>query len=398
MKVKKVLILTTNYGDGHIKTADNLFRQIKDIDSSIEVKIVNLYNEAHPVINKIIKYTYLKCYSYVPKLYDFIYFLTKHPSRNFYYNNIEGLLGRGKLKDYLNNFKPDLVINTYSILAMPMLYKKGLTKVPCYTVVTDYGVHSQWIDPGVRKYFVGHERVKDEMIEWGVEKDKIEVSGIPVHLECSNEVESDKILDKYGIMSKNMPIVTVLGGANSVMLNLLKKSEQLYFIKPMAQFIIVCGRNKSLKEKLEKDLGKYSDRIKVLGFVDNLHEIMKASDIVISKPGGITVTEMLNLATPLVVFGSPAGQEKENTKFLLENECSYHAKNIKELIGILSHLIVETDALAKMKESAKKIRKPLSSSYIVNSIIKDFENKDELKETTVDNISDVVSVNCGNIS
>lgn len=395
MKLKKVLILTTNYGDGHIKTANSLSRRINDVAPEIDVKIVNLYKEAHPLINKAIRYAYFKCYSYAPKVYDFLYYLTRHPSRNLNYNNIQGMFGRRKLKEYLKSYNPDLIINTYSILAVPMLRKKGYTKVPCYTIVTDYGAHSQWIDPGVHKYYVGHESIKDEMVDWGVNEDKIEVSGIPVYIDCSQDVDHGEVLKKYGIKNDNMPLVTLLGGANSIMRNMSEVCEKLYKMKPEVKLLVVCGRNKALKEKLDKDMSNYTDRIKIVGFLESLHEVIKVSDVVITKPGGITVTEILNLGTPFIMYGSPAGQEKDNKIFLLKNNCSHHASNSDELIDILSGLLKKPKEMAALKENLKHIRKPEGCSYAIDAIITDFENGAESGEITPEDLINNVSLNFG---
>lgn len=385
MKVKKILIFTANYGDGHIKTANSLSKKISESNPSIEVKVVNLYNEAHPIVNKMIKNIYLKCYSTVPQLYGFLYYFIKHPSHNLYLNNIVGLFGRNKLKSYLKDFNPDLVINTFPILAMPMLYKKGMTKVPCYTVVTDYGIHSQWIDPGIKKYFVGHESVKEEMVEWGIEQQKIEALGIPVSIECDDNIDKISAFDKYGFENKELPLITILAGANGVMRNIDKMCSTLYEIRPKAQYAIVCGKNKSLKAKLEKITKGYSDRMKVFGFVENLHELMKISDIVITKPGGLTTTEVLNLGVPFIMFGNPAGQENENKNFFLKYGCSFYKRNADEIASTVSQLIKEPEKLSGIKSNLKTVAKPSGCDDIVNSIISDFENMGSAEQINNDN-------------
>ena len=379
MNTKSILILTASYGDGHIKTARSLTKKINNLDSSIDVKTIDLFHEAHPLINKAIKYLYLKCYSRAPKMYGLLYYSTKDIRRNFYINNLIGMFGKQTLKKFLETLKPDIVINTFPVLAMPILYKKGRTKTPCYTIVTDYGIHSQWIDPGISKYFVGNESLKKDMLRQGVDEKKIEVTGIPVCLECES-IDKSEFYKKYGISNKDLPIITVLAGANGVLRNMPEICRMLNAMNPQAQFIIVCGKNKSLKENLEKIAPQLSERIKVFGFVDNLHEIMKSSDIVVSKAGGITTTEALNMGIPLIVFGTPAGQENENTKFLTEKGCSYHAKNINDLIEILSRLLLNPSILANMKSSMNTICKPKGCDEIVNYIVKELKNEKSITE------------------
>ncbi len=376
MRNNRVLILTTNYGDGHIKAAGSLLNEIKKQDASVEVKIVNLFHEAHPVLNKIIRELYLNCYSHMPQFYGFIYYLTKDIRWNLCLNYINGLLGRKRLRQYLEEFKPNIVVNTFPVLAMPILYRKGKTNVPCYTIVTDYGIHSQWIDRGVSKYFIGDECMKKELTDQGIDEEKISVTGIPVCIECKS-VDREKFLCKYGLESFNLPVVTLLAGAHGVLRNLREAGKMLYEIKPEAQFIIACGKNNALREEVEKATDKYRDRIKVFGFVDNIHELMMGSDIVVSKPGGITTTEVMNMNVPMVIFGNPAGQENENAKYLLRNGCSYHAHNLNELIGILSQLLEDKDELNRMKENARKICRPNGCTEMAKYIVNQLSNSDK---------------------
>ncbi|MGE5329090.1 MAG: MGDG synthase family glycosyltransferase [Deltaproteobacteria bacterium] len=380
MTVKKVLILTTNYGDGHLKAARSIEKELLKKDPNIKVEIVNLFHEAHPYVNKFIRFLYLKCYSKAPKIYDMLYYSTKDIKTNFYINNLIGLFGKRTLKRYLREVQPEVVLNTFPVLAMPILYKKGKTKIPCYTVITDYGLHSQWIDPGVSKYFIGHNVLLNQLINQGVDVDKIEITGIPVSIE-SDGIARKEFIKKYDLKSEDIPVVTLLAGANSVLSSLDKIVEGIYNMEPKVQVIIACGKNKSLKERTCKFVeGKYDDRVKVFGFVDNLHEIMRGSDIVISKAGGITTTEALNMNVPLIIFGSTAGQEKENTKFLSENGCAYYAKDINQLFNTLKNVIVNKKLIQDMIDNAAKIKVDGGSQKIAECIYKKMTKKNECVE------------------
>lgn len=380
MKAKKVLILTTNYGDGHLKVARSVEKELLKKDPNIQVKILNLFHEAHPYINKCIRYLYIKCYSKIPLAYNLLYYSTKDIKRNFYINNFIGLFGKRTLKRYLQEMQPDIVLNTFPVLAMPMLYKKGKTKIPCYTVITDYGLHSQWIDPGVSKYFIGHDVLYEQLINQGVSSDKIEITGIPITIEC-NGITKEEFAKKYGLKSTKMRIITLLAGANSVISSLDKIVKKLYYLEQKVQVIIACGKNKYLKERIDKAVnGKFDDRVKVFGFVDNLHEIMRGSDIVISKAGGITTTEALNMDVPLIIYGSPAGQERENTKFLLENGCSYYAKDIKELFATLKTVLDNKKLIEDMINNTTKIKVTDGSQKIADSIYRKINRKNECIE------------------
>lgn len=380
MKAKKVLILTTNYGDGHIKVAKSIEKALLKKDSEVQVKIINLFHEAHPFINECVRYLYLECYSKMPKIYDLLYYSTKDIKRNFYINNLIGLFGKRTLKKYLRDMQPDIVLNTFPVLAMPILFKKGKTNIPCCTVITDYGLHSQWIDPGVSRYFIGHNILMEQLINQGVSSDIIDVTGIPITIDCDG-ITKEEFVKKYDLKSSDLPIVTLLAGANGVIHFLDKMVEKLYEMKPKSQIIIACGKNKVLKERIDRIVqGKYDDRIKVFGFVDNLHEIMRGSDIVISKAGGITTTEALNMNVPIIIFGSPAGQEKENTKFLLESGCAYYAKKPEQLFKTLKMIFENKKLLSDMIENTHKIKVSSGTEKIADYIYKKLNKENDYIE------------------
>lgn len=378
MKTKRILIITASFGDGHIIAATNLSKGIKEQEPLAEVKIVDLFREAHPKINEILKRMYLKSYSIAPTLYGTLYYSTK--KRSTILRNIVGNLIKDRLMYYLDTFKPDVIINTYPILITPYLREVEKEYIQTYTVITDYGAHSQWIDPGITKYFVASEYVKRGLEKLGVDSEKIRVTGIPVSLDFNNkEFNLEKILNKYKINSQGKPIVTILAGSYGVLRDVIEICRQIFTIDPEPFLIVVAGKNQLLESRLKEKTKEFSDKIRVFGYISPLHEIMRISDIIVTKAGGLTVTEILNVGVPMIIYRTAPGQERENTKFLVKNRCAYHAKDPYQLKGMISYLLNNKNVLIKMKEKAQQICKPNGCMDIVKEILEAHDIKINIK-------------------
>ena len=162
------------------------------------------------------------------------------------------------------------------------------------TVLTDYTDHSYWVHPYTDRYLVGAEQVKQRLIRHRVPADRIVVTGIPVRLPFTRTYDRRALRNKYGL-DPAIPTVLVMGGGYGLIGRQLPSVLQTAAFSAPVQFILVCGRNDKLRQKLEEELGraKTPHRIAVTGYVDHVHELMALSDMIVTKPGGITVSEAL---------------------------------------------------------------------------------------------------------
>ncbi|MGG0186890.1 diglucosyl diacylglycerol synthase [Bacillus rhizoplanae] len=367
IKNPKVLILTAHYGNGHIqvaKTLEQTFRQRGFED----VIVCDLFSESHPVITDITKYLYLKSYTIGKELYRLFYYgvekIYDKKIASWYAN-----FGRKRLKAILHAEKPDIVINTFPIIAVPELKKQTDISIPVYNVVTDFCLHKIWIHREVDRYFVATDYVKDIMIKVGVPAEQIVATGIPIRKNFEAVINVETLYDKYDL-SRDKKILLIVAGAHGV-LGSVKELCQSFMSVPNLQVAVVCGKNKILQEDLLQLQESNPDSLKVFGYVENIDELFRITSCMITKPGGITLSEAAALQVPVVLYKPVPGQENENAKYFEKQGAAIVIREDNEIFQKTKELLQDDMKLLQMKEAMKHIYRPEPAFHIVDSILKE---------------------------
>jgi processive 1,2-diacylglycerol beta-glucosyltransferase len=235
-------------------------------------------------------------------------------------------------------------------------------------VCTDFGCHSFWVNPAVNYYFGATDTVKQCLKGFGVTEEKIVVTGIPIQSKFAKVQNKAELLKKFELQPD---IFTMLIVGGQVTLRELQDILEGIDRKNQGkiQYLVVAGRDKYLKQSLEKsDLDKNS-HVKVFGFVDNMEELMSVSDLIFSKAGGLTVSECLAEGLPLVINKVIPGQEEDNVNYLVEKGAAVKVGDYKEIVGVVNNLIDNPDKVSAMKIAAKKIGKPNSAETMADYVV-----------------------------
>ena len=391
---KKVLIMSASTGGGHNRAARAIKEELtnKSIDGiTIDCEIIDSLKIVNGTMDKLISRGYEKSAKYTPKAWGGVYKLTESNliSRNEFKDNpLTSLISR-KLKKLIEVKKPDLIIGTHPC---PMIalstwkkhsqlsknnelstftesfhkYYQNLDIPPLITVLTDYTTHSAYIQNEIDYYIAGHEYVKELLIEDGIEAEKIKPYGIPVEKSFLTNRSRETVLSELNLDPNKFTVLLMGGsfGAGSIKDTL----SELISIDRDFQIIVITGRNKSLKEKLEKNLMSYEQSIDknicVLGFTDKMNDLLSAVDILVSKPGGLTTTESLLKEVPMIVPYFIPGQEEENLDFLSNCGASLRTSKKYTLSIILKVLIDNPDRIEMTKENIRSIKKLNASQDI----------------------------------
>ncbi|MFB9759498.1 diglucosyl diacylglycerol synthase [Ectobacillus funiculus] len=361
----KVLILTAHYGNGHVqvaKTLEETFRQ-RGIQNVI---VCDLFAESHPVITDITRYLYLKSYTIGKELYRLFYYgvekIYDKKIATWYAN-----FGRKRLKAILKLEKPDVVINTFPIIAVPELKKQTGMVIPVYNVLTDFCLHKIWIHHHVDRYFVATDAVKQVMAEIGVPSGRIAVTGIPIRPSFEVSMISDALYAKYGL-SPDKKTLLIVAGAHGVLDN-VKELCELFSTVPQLQVAVVCGRNKLLQEELQELSRKKPDIIKVFGYVEKLDELFRIASCLITKPGGITLSEVAALQVPVVLYKPVPGQERENALYFERNGAAVVVREEEDIFLKTKELLQNEGKLRHMKDALRHIYRPYSAFRIVDAVL-----------------------------
>lgn len=391
---KKVLIMSASTGGGHNRAARAIKEELtnKSIDGiTIDCEIIDSLKIVNGTMDKLISRGYEKSAKYTPKAWGGVYKLTESNliSRNeFKDNSLTSLISR-KLKKLIEVKKPDLIIGThpFPMIALSTLkkhsqlsknnelstftesfhkYYQNLDIPPLITVLTDYTTHSAYIQNEIDYYIAGHEYVKELLIEDGIEAEKIKPYGIPVEKSFLTNRSRETVLSELNLDPNKFTVLLMGGsfGAGSIKDTL----SELISIDRDFQIIVITGRNKSLKEKLEKNLMSHEQSIDknicVLGFTDKMNDLLSAVDILVSKPGGLTTTESLLKEVPMIVPYFIPGQEEENLDFLSNCGASLRTSKKYTLSIILKVLIDNPDRIEMTKENIRSIKKLNASQDI----------------------------------
>lgn len=356
---KNILIIYTNYGTGHYIAAKAIEEQIKEKYPKYKVEILDALSYSRPLINKLFakigniiarKFRNFRNKLYKEKMY-------KNYSKNsVFFKFCIKLFWTKKLQKKLESFNPDIIISTQVGPTGLIAGNKSFTKAKLISVFTDYGIHRMYIAPHefVDLFCVPTEEIKKEMIKLGIDKEKIVVTGIPVRkqfINCSyNELEVKK---KYNLLQK-LPIITFICGGGLGIENGFSYFQKLLESEYKFSYIFIAGKNKKLYEKAKKISNNYNKQGQIIGYIDNISEIMSVSTLIIGKPGGIITSESLNLEIPLCAIEPIPGQEINNSKFISDNKFGIYIKNKKEFTKLLNNLKNKKIDLIKYKENIKK--------------------------------------------
>lgn len=365
-KSPKIMILYASYGDGHYrasKAIEACFRSkgIRD------VVLLDLMAESHPRLNEFTKFIYLTSFQALPFLYGWIYNATKDLRIESAFLRAVNAIGTGTLKKAIRRHEPDLVIHTFPQLILPELSKRASFSLPIVNVITDFDVHARWLHSGVHRYYVATEDMKREMIERGVPAERILVSGIPLRPDFGRDEQAPADSGIGGALNPGKKTILLMAGAYGVMQGNREICEAL-LAGGNYQILAVCGRNQELYQALASHFGGHPD-VHLFGFVDEVAEFMLASDCIITKPGGITLSEALACRLPLFLYRPVPGQELNNARYLEKKGIARIAADPVSLRAEIDALLRDGGQLSTVMANMENLRKPMAAEVIVNDIL-----------------------------
>lgn len=370
---QRILVLTGTLGDGHNQAARAIAEAAARQYPDAVVRVVDFMQWTHPKTHSVGRFFYMQGVKGLPSLYGYLYRATRDENR------LSGMFKQmrtfrsGRMMELLEEFRPSVVVSTFppAAAAMSRLKTAGLTSVATATVMTDYARHSYWLHPGTDRYIVGSESIQSSLTELGIPAGAVSVTGMPVRFSFGRAYDRLELRRKHGL-SLALPVVLVMGGGDGLigrrLLTLLDSAEDM----PPAQYVFVCGRNEKLRRQLEKRLEAMGGphRILVTGFIDYVHELMAAADVMVTKPGGLTVSEALSQELPMILFKPIPGQEQENSAYLTHLGAAVEARSKSDLMRRLRQVIAEDALRARLRKNASLNKPEHGADRAVHVIIR----------------------------
>ena len=347
----RILILTGKFGMGHWSASQSLRQQLLRAFPGAEVEVLDLVAQAMPNASEAM----YKCFNLLVTrgsgLFNLYYKLTRDLPADTW--TLLDDLFLDELSGLMVEKGPDAVIATHPLCARMVSRWKGATgsRLPLVTCVTDLSSHSEWIHRYTDCYLVGSNDIREKLAAKGVERESIWVTGIPVRCEFKRPV-----VRRPGRTRQ----LLIMGGG----LGLLPKKDGFYEALdalPGVHTTIITGRNQKLYDRLA---GRYP-HIQVLGFTDRVYDYMARADLVLTKPGGITLFETIFSELPILAWEPFLEQEKLNARFLVKRGMGrVAAKEPEECLAAIRGLIYDDAALEAMRASMRAMKAQLESESL----------------------------------
>lgn len=339
-----IFIFSAATGAGHNLAAASLKESLEE--KGYDVRIHDAFKETNAALNHFVTMGYKQLVEVMPLVYKHLYrqFNKMTPIQQKIFG-ITAKIINPELVPLIEKENPKLIISTHPFITYMLGVLKDLHKInqPILSFVTDYKIHGVYLHPAVNAYVVGSEYTKQTMIDKGVSPDIVFPYGIPVRSafnEKGNQCEKDHNKGTILMMAGSMGTYHM----ERAFVAIMKANEPL-------NVIVVCGNNPRIVRDIQFLAKIYSSpqkNVEVFGFVDNIPELMDQSDAIVTKPGGLTTTEAMVKAIPMIIPYYYPGQEEENTDFLVEMGMAVKVDKIKDLTHTVDYLIENKHMIDEM--------------------------------------------------
>lgn len=351
-QVTKVLLVTASYGEGHNQAAHAVAEAL--VQRGATAHIVDYTDWLHPAVRSITKFSLMQGVQKVPALYGAFYRSMSRVNPHSSFQRQMHQLGMPQLKRFLKTMQPDVMVSTFPSPSgvLSELREAGYTDLPNAVVLTDYTFNGQWITKHTDRYFVPTESVRRAFIEQGVEADRLLVSGIPIRARFGEDLVRD-LLDRRDALrreqgfTEEQPLVLMMGGGAGLLGD--PGSWERVIHRSKAQFAIVCGNNARLQKRFAH---LASPRVRVLGYASNVEEWMAMADLIVTKAGGITVTEALAMELPMLIYRPIPGQEVANADFAVASGAARLVPDVASAQAFLREVMTDRTVLDEMRGAA----------------------------------------------
>ena len=383
----KILIFYASYGGGHLNAAKSINDYIISNYPNHDVELIDCMKYVNKTIEKLTTAAYREMAKKAPWAWGKIYSdsqkgpLAHLSSRS---NKIMAI----KLLRLLREKQPDVIISTHPFGSQMCSYLKRKNKITAKiaTIMTDFSPHDQWLvgHKFTDYFFVANDKMKNYLISKGIAENKVFVTGIPISNRFLKTYNKKEILDTYNLSEDKFTVLFFGGGEFGLGKTKTAEIFESFVqesLKEKIQIIAIAGRNPKMKASFNEIVSKYSvnttttnttditNNVKILEFTNQVPELMSISDLVVTKPGGLTTSESLASHLPMLIINPIPGQEEENAEFLEDKGIAIWLRKNDDSKLIIENLLADNKKLNLMKENTKLLARPHSTETICKMIL-----------------------------
>jgi len=367
----RILILSASVGAGHLRAAEAVELVLRETVPDAHVENLDVLQLTNALFRRLYGKSYLDLVNNAPHLLGYFYDALDRPSksgkkRGDRFRLAMEKLNLRKLTRLLQHNPWDLVINTHFLPAeiIASLRRDRRLKVPQVTATTDFETHRLWVNQPCDHYFTATEEGKEYLRHWGVPEKDITRTGIPIHPAFSKPKERRTLREKFNL-DQERPVVLQLAGGFGV--GPIESIYRALLAVPLPlQVVVGAGHNDKVKAELARVPVPPQHDARVIGYTTEMDEWMRAADLVVSKPGGLTTSEALAAGTVMVVINPIPGQETRNSDFLLESGAAVKVNAVGLLTYKVTSLLRDPERLGRLRACVARIARPRAAYDVVS--------------------------------
>jgi processive 1,2-diacylglycerol beta-glucosyltransferase len=368
---KRVLIFYISKYSGHYQAAKAIEEALMKSGTPVDVEKINALDYTNPILGRIINRAYLHVIKRRPEIWGNMYDNPSVLKKTRMAREALHRFNMTKIKRLVEKKRPDVILCTQAFpCGMVADFKKATgSDLKLIGVLTDRAAHSYWLFDDVDHYIVPDDDTASVMKAKGVSENKIKVFGIPVSPEFKVPHDRRRVMKELGFSEKYSTILIMGGsqglGAIEEAVKTLGSDETHHY-----QLIVVTGKNKKLFSRLTRIAsGKKLKNVKVLSFVENISELMEASDIIITKAGGMTTSEALVKKLPMIIVDPIPGHERMNTDYLIRKGAAIEISDYGQMYETINRVFDTSGMLDGMRSSAAELSKPDSAKDLAKLVL-----------------------------
>ena len=366
---RRILLMYISPVSGHRHATMAIETSLKQLIPGVEIMSINGFGYTYPILEKVVNQAYMGVIKRTPKLWDLMYDNPKLVKRSAKFKEFLHKSSHKKLESLFKKFQPDTVVCTQAFPCGMVADFKKTHNIPMTLVgvLTDHAPHRFWLNEGVDFYVVPSQDAKERFIKEGVAPEAICVYGIPIDLKFARRNDKKVIAQKLGIQL-SIPTILIMGGGQGlgpikdVVKSLLRTELNL-------QLLVLAGTNKKLLKWLNRIQKKSTKKIIFNDYVSNVDELMEIATLIVSKPGGMTTSEVLAKGLPMIVINPLPGQEMYNTEFLTKKGAAVYVQDVKEIHLQVEKLLRDGQRLKLMSQAASREGRPRAAEEIARLIL-----------------------------
>jgi len=377
--MKRVLILSVKAGAGHLRCAAALEAAFRTYRPTVDLKNLDALELTPLAFRRSFTRSYEQLIKHAPSLWGMLYERMERQPVTSKLKKLSELHARANahgIRKLVGEFDPDEIICTHYLPAEVLAprRRKGRLRGKLSIVFTDYDIHTMWIQEGADRYFVATDEMAHALLEKGIGDATVHVTGIPILPAFAARHPARRVLRRrLGIDEERATVLLAAGGFGMGRID--EAARALAVALPDAQILAIAGRNEELRRAVEEAAAAHSGRIVPFGYVENMHELMAASDIIVTKCGGLTSSESLAMGLPMVITRPIPGQEERNADFLLESGAAVKARSVAHLVYKVRRLLEDPKRLQRMRLAARNAARPDSARDVVRVLAGEAQRK-----------------------